>query len=287
MYANTGYLNLPEINLTDLTTSLKINSCGVYRLLSLPSMSTIRPSGRSDYQLLYVASGKAWFTFDQAPIEVSEGNLILYRPYICQKYTYYLEDKPQVFWVHFTGHEAEALLEHSGFSQNHILYTGVSSNYQDLFLCMIRELQFPRPYCEELLPLLFRQLLVSIRRQATESVRKGSQMQKEMERAIHFFNENFSKDIEITDYAKNQHMSTCWFIRSFKQYVGMPPGQYLIAIRMNKAKELLESTNYTIGEISAIVGYDNPFYFSRIFKKQTGLPPAVYRKNLPSTSLRK
>lgn len=62
-------------------------------------------------------------------------------------------------------------------------------------------------------------------------------------------------------------MSTCWFIRSFKQYTGMPPRKYLTSIRVKKAQELLESTDYGIGEIGSIVGYDNPLYFSRIFKK--------------------
>jgi AraC-like DNA-binding protein len=82
----------------------------------------------------------------------------------------------------------------------------------------------------------------------------------------------------VEEYAKMLHMSTCWFIRSFKQYAGMPPGKYITSIRINKAKELLESTDYTVGEVGTIIGYDNPLYFSRIFKKQTGLCPAEYRK---------
>ena len=103
-----------------------------------------------------------------------------------------------------------------------------------------------------------------------------------MEHAVHFFHENFSADIDISDYAASLHMSTCWFIRSFKQYVGIPPLQYLTSIRINKAKELLESTDCPVSEIGSIIGYENPLYFSRIFKKQTGLSPAAYRKVLPS-----
>ena len=54
--------------------------------------------------------------------------------------------------------------------------------------------------------------------------------------------------------------------------------QYLTSVRIRRARELLETTDYTVSEIGALVGYDNPLYFSRIFKKQTGVSPAGYRK---------
>ena len=53
--------------------------------------------------------------------------------------------------------------------------------------------------------------------------------------------------------------------------------QYILNIRMSNAQALLESTNYTINEISNIVGYDNQLYFSRLFRKQKGMSPKQYR----------
>ena len=73
-------------------------------------------------------------------------------------------------------------------------------------------------------------------------------------------------------------MSVSWFQRSFKQIVNYSPMQYILTIRMNNAASLLESTDYSMAEISAIVGYDNPLYFSRLFKKQKGVSPSEYRK---------
>ena len=73
-------------------------------------------------------------------------------------------------------------------------------------------------------------------------------------------------------------MSVCWFIRSFKEYTGMAPAQYLTSIRMADARGLLESSDYSVGEIAALVGYENPLYFSRIFKKYNGCPPSIYRE---------
>ena len=59
--------------------------------------------------------------------------------------------------------------------------------------------------------------------------------------------------------------------------MGMTPMQYITFLRITRAKELLRSTDYSIQEISSMVGYENPLYFSRIFKKQTGYSPSEYR----------
>ena len=75
-------------------------------------------------------------------------------------------------------------------------------------------------------------------------------------------------------------MSTSWFIRNFKQYTGSSPMQYILSIRIYNAEVLLKNEQYNITEISNIVGYDNPLYFSRIFKKVKGLSPSEYRKNI-------
>ena len=51
--------------------------------------------------------------------------MVLLRPFVRQEYVYYGKDKPEAFWVHFTGYRAEALLDAAGFAQNQILYAGV------------------------------------------------------------------------------------------------------------------------------------------------------------------
>ena len=56
--------------------------------------------------------------------------------------------------------------------------------------------------------------------------------------------------------------------------------QYVVSVRINNAVSLLGCTSYNINEISNIIGYDNPLYFSRIFKKVKGVSPSDYRKSL-------
>lgn len=103
-------------------------------------------------------------------------------------------------------------------------------------------------------------------------------IQEEMEYARRYFNEHYNEPISIQEYAESRNMSVCWFQRNFKQIVKHTPMQYLLTIRVNNAASLLETTNYGLAEIAAIVGYEDPLYFSRLFHKIKGVSPRDYRK---------
>ena len=282
MYADAGYLNDADIEIEDNSHPLMVSGCGVYRLIRQPDMTTVRPDGRKDYQLLYIASGKAFFHLNCGLKEAARGCMILYRPGESQHYYYYARDNSEVCWIHFSGYEAGAVLDKIGFGNSQILYCGNFFNFFELFRGIILELQLKRPCFEEFLSLYLRQLFAGIERTqldlSMEKSTENSFSHRELEATVHYFNESFAKDICIEEYAKNQHMSVCWFIRSFKRYMGVTPMQYVTSIRINKAKELLKNTNYSIQEISGLVGYENPLYFSRIFRKQIGCSPSGYRK---------
>ena len=68
------------------------------------------------------------------------------------------------------------------------------------------------------------------------------------------------------------------FIHSFKEVMNVPPMQYIVSLRIAAAKGYLENSNKNINEISNIVGYENALYFSRLFKKHTGMTPSEYKK---------
>ena len=117
-----------------------------------------------------------------------------------------------------------------------------------------------------------------INRHIAEDKKIGSSIHNEIERATHYFNENYNKDINIDEYAASRHISTCWFIRSFRQVIKVTPMQYILSLRMANAQNLLETTDYNISEVAAAVGYDNALYFSRLFRKHIGVSPSEYRK---------
>jgi len=280
MYINSGYLNNSLVDFKDKSQPLIVGSCGTYHLFKQPRLPTWRPKGRIDYQLLYIAAGKAHFYFkENEDTIVKAGNMVLYRPKEMQKYVYYAEDQTEVFWVHFTGSNVKQILKRHHFpTSGHVIYTGTSAEYQNIYRKMIQELQLCRPHYKELLAVFLLQLFALMDRHPGDNKVMNSYVQNEIEHAVSYFNKHYNLNISIEEYAASRNMSTSWFIRNFKLYNGMTPLNYILSIRIANAQSLLETTKYNITEIAAITGYDNPLYFSRLFKKYTGLSPSLYRK---------
>lgn len=281
MYVNSAYLNNSLIDFKDKSQPLIVGSCGTYRLLTRPKLPTHRPRGRIDFQLLYIAFGKAHFYFDKdEDTVVTAGHMVVYRPKEPQKYVYYGDDKTEVYWVHFTGSNVTNILRSYGISDDmRVINTGTSLEYTRIFKQMIQELQRCQINYEELLVLLLKQIFISIQRQMVKEYQsKNVFWDREMENAMQYFNDNYNTEINVKEYASSRGMSVSWFIRNFKQYTNTTPMQYIVSIRVSNAQILLETSNYNITEIGNIVGYDNPLYFSRIFKKQKGTSPSEYRK---------
>ena len=279
MYINSAYLNNHIMPIADDSESLIVTSCGNYRIKTRRIFETRRPNGRKDYQLLYIASGKAHFFKKDKEFIVSAGNIIVYKPNEPQNYIYYKDEKPDVYWVHFTGYDVENILESYDINADEsILYAGTSPDYQWLFGQIIQELQLCRPRYEELLPLLLKNIFILISRGIENSKKFSDAMEKEMAFAVHYFRTHYNTEINIDKYAVSCNMSTSCFIRNFRNITGKTPLQYILSLRISNAQSLLENTDYSVSEISMNVGYDNPLYFSRLFHKQTGMSPREYRR---------
>ena len=280
LFVNVAYLGKQNEDIVDNSTPLIITAVGYYKPLTINEMFTERVCGRNDYQLLYVAAGKAHFYLDNTKHTLQAGNMVLYRPRQMQKYRYSPCDKAEVFWMHFTGTEVETLLEKYGFCKGkNIFFGGTQSNFNMLFSHMIKELQLRRSNYSTLLSMYFEQILISAKRYFEDSQKASNFTMLEVEKATNYFNTNYSKPISVSSYAASRGMSAGWFINNFKKINKVTPAQYLINLRITTAIELLISSNNNIPEIANAVGIEDSLYFSRIFKSHIGLSPSDYRKN--------
>lgn len=282
MYTNNAYLNNTTQDIKDKSRPLIVTSCGTYHLYTRPKLPTWRPRGRLDYQLLYIAAGKAHFHFDGKEQIVTAGHMVLYRPKEPQKYEYYGEEQTEVYWVHFTGGNVKNILRSYGLTDDkRVFYCGSGLDYQNLFRTMINELQMCKENYEEVLETYLRLIFIMLKRYFANATKAdNARVVEEIDKATMYFNEHYSEDISIDEYAQNNHVSVSWFIRNFKQCTGSTPMQYILSKRIYNAEILLHDSTYNVTEIAEIVGYDNPLYFSRIFKKVKGISPSEYRKNI-------
>ena len=160
MYVNCAYLEEPHKMIVNTDTPLLVTAVGNYRIHTRKILENIRPSGRADYQLIYIASGKMHLILYGKKQTVPKGNMILFRPGEPQNYSIHAEDRSETFWVHFTGNQVESILADYDIPQGkNIFFTGISHNYKWLFLQMIQELQLKRTYFKDTMPLQLKLLL--------------------------------------------------------------------------------------------------------------------------------
>ncbi len=108
----------------------------------------------------------------------------------------------------------------------------------------------------------------------TENISDWSQMAKDL------IQKNYTKDLAMEDVAREVGFSTYYFSRLFKQTFGMSFVDYLTKLRLETAKTMLRGQNgVSVKEVCFAVGYSEPNYFARVFKKETGLTPSEYQKN--------
>lgn len=286
MYINCGYINNTRVPIKDKSKPLIVSCCGTYKLKSIEKLPTWRPRGRLDYQLLYVATGKTQFFFNGEEKTVTAGNMVLIQPRQEQKYNYYAKDNPHVYWVHFTGSDVKNILRSYNIPlDNPVFFSGVSPLYENIFKEIINEIQLCKTGYQELITMYLKQIFILVER-TLEMPRTAvaSYIQGEMEIARRYLTEHYNENISIKEYAASQNMSVSWLQRKFKESFDISPMQYLLSVRINRATELLETSNYNITQIASIVGYDDPLYFSRLYSKIKGVSPTEYRKAINSIS---
>lgn len=130
--------------------------------------------------------------------------------------------------------------------------------------------------CHNLLEIL---LIKILRHQHFDlEVSKQSKATKDISFIKHYLETYYHESIQLEDLASMTHLSRFYISHSFKKEIGMSPMEYLIAIRIKESKILLRTTNYSISQVADIVGFTTPTYFSKQFRKSTGISPTDYRE---------
>jgi transcriptional regulator GlxA family with amidase domain len=91
--------------------------------------------------------------------------------------------------------------------------------------------------------------------------------------------QHLNKPLQVAALAAQVNISASHYFALFKRCTGSAPIDYFTRLRMERARQLLDRTQLSVKEIATVLGYEDPFYFSRVFKSSSGVAPSDYRSS--------
>jgi transcriptional regulator GlxA family with amidase domain len=105
----------------------------------------------------------------------------------------------------------------------------------------------------------------------------GREAAVRIEQSVAYMTQHLDRPLQVATLAAKASVSPSHFFALFKRRIGLAPMDYFTRLRMGRACQLLETTSLSVKEVAAELGYEDPFYFSRVFKSVNQLAPSDYR----------
>lgn len=233
--------------------------------------------GRLDYYFLYLISSDFLVETPDGKEMMYEGDIVVIpprKPYVFTptkgKPIYYL-------CVHVTGNSVEKMLNEYGIEIfPNINKLNSNHHLQERFKKLFDAFAKNDEYRDRELANLTERIFIETAR----AIKSKDNDKNILSKSIRYINEYYTTKINIPDLAKMENMSMTTYNKQFKHQMKMSPTKYIISQRIHLAKELLETTNLSITEISLMCGYDDINFFSRVFKENVGLSPTSYKQKI-------
>lgn len=186
----------------------------------------------------------------------------------------------EYMWLEFDGMKAKEYLNQAGLSQDSPIYRPSSADgckqcFHYLHTIIEQTELLP---CEVMGYVnLFFGALIRSSVTAKKTIKNNIQ-DFYIQSTVDYIEKHYMDEISVEDLAANLNLNRSYFSKLFKKVTAKSPQEFLIQYRMNKACALLRSTDLSITQISRLVGYANPFHFTRAFKTIYQQPPAEWRK---------
>ncbi|MPQ31430.1 AraC family transcriptional regulator [Clostridium estertheticum] len=236
----------------------------------------------SFYNLMLIYDGKAEFTCNNTTIQASNGYLLFYKPGDIRKAHTFSEDPMKCFGIDFLytcpiyqdnqWQFVDSTLPFSFFQKidDQFLF----SRLLDLFSRLNRFFLSNKDINRVNERSVFSEILILLLEYKDGNQYNYSNL-KRVDKIINYMAENYMENITLQQLADYSKISPSYLGNIFNKVIGASTIEYLINIRITKAKSLLKD-GLTISETSKLVGFNDIFYFSKAFKKREGISPSQY-----------
>lgn len=180
--------------------------------------------------------------------------------------------------LHFHGNNSGIFFNEYLKNGNIIFSEPTSGTYHTLLEQLVSTYGKVIPYRELYISNLLTNILTHLVADSANAKSTNPKLKENMQKVVQYMEEHFSEDLSLDFLADYSSISKFHFSREFHKYIGLPPMEYLIQLRINKIKLLLTTTDLPANKIAASVGILNEQHFNKLFKKKTGMTPGKYRK---------
>ncbi|EGE54710.1 AraC family transcriptional regulator [Streptococcus parauberis] len=240
------------------------------------------PSIRNDYVLHFIVNGQGKFIVDDKKYYLKEGDLFLLPQ---NKVTFYQADRyrPWTYiWVGFSGSKAESILKETSILDKSIGHSSLESPILNQLLKLIRFADETPTRITELVLIgeLYKLLGFLIQEFPSKKSLQSDQVTKTyVKEAIKLIYAKYDLPIKIQEIADKLSLNRSYLYKIFKDYTGYSIKDYILHVKLEKSKELLQDSRLSISEVANSIGYSDPLQFSKIFKKFYNKSPRAYRKD--------
>jgi AraC-like DNA-binding protein len=273
MQENTSSIYKHSMKLERRTASLYVQNTGCQQC---PPGYGWGPGVRNHFLLHHVVSGKGIYVCRNRRHELGAGDTFLVYP---DTPVHYCADAVQPWeyvWVGFGGLDAEGYVNRTDFTPEEPVYWSRDSKELRSLIEGVYSRYGTRTWEQMEMTARLYELLAFLMRTAQRQSQAGAEISDCALLAAEYIINHYEEKITVeglADYASVSHSS---LYRRFVKRFQVSPKRFLLEFRVERACALMAKNNYSIQEISASVGFDDPFYFSRVFKDVKGMSPRQY-----------
>ncbi|MFH8465656.1 helix-turn-helix domain-containing protein [Streptomyces sp. NPDC017991] len=242
------------------------------------TLPTVGPRTLDHHVAVVVSTGRGWFrTPDGRRTAVTAPALLWLTPGVPHHYG----PDPDTGWdeafVDFTGPTADTYTE-LGYIEPHrpVVALSDAGAARATVGRIVRAARRGNPLLEVETSAAVHELLVTLRRARADTAPDGEQVLQALAR-------DACKPLTVADHATRHGMTPAELRTAVRRGAGCSPKDYLLGIRLGRAKELLAATELPVAAVARRVGYDDPAYFSRLFTRRVGTAPVRFREQQAHT----
>ena len=231
----------------------------------------------------YIQEGFGKLSIESESIDVCAGDLIIINSNI--GHTLYLDKSINNIKILGFGIESVSIAAFKKEQLEDINYFHIDNRdktlkFEDYFEDIYREYKGEDIFAKSLANAIASTLVINLLRKYRKniSIKHDKKVNRQIDYIKSFIDTNYNDDIKLEDLSQMAYMNKFHLISEFKQSYRITPIEYLILKRVEVSKDLLISTNHTMEEISALVGFNSQSYFNQVFKKKVGQTPSQFRR---------